>query len=560
MIIGLDMGGTHVDAVIIENGEIINTSKKLIDKNNLFESIWSILQDILPSDRSNIKQVNLSTTISTNAIVENKISSVAMFIQSGPGLPHEYLACGKENTFLSGYIDHRGKAIKALDLQEIKDSIKTLKTKDIKACGVVTKFSTRNPNYELDIKEHLQTDFDHITMGHTMSGKLNFPRRVNTTYLNAAIHETFQRFSKNIKQALKQEGMENTPLFVLKADGGTMNIDGAENMPVETILSGPAASLQGMTAMLDTDQDAVLIDIGGTTTDIFFLADGVPLFEPVGIKIDEYKTLVRSIYNKSIGMGGDSCVQEKDGKLIIGPRRLGAPMAFGGIKPTPTDAMITLGKLEKGDRSKAHEGMKLLGKAFNLNAEEMASEILNTMAKNIKEKVDELLSSINSKPVYTIKELLKDQKNKPKLIHIIGGPAKVLAPILEKEFKLPCYYPQNYDVANAVGAALSKTTAKITLFADTTQKRMSIPELGIYNKISKRYTLDDAREEALEHLVKHAEKLGASEENIETEIIQESSFNMIRGFSTSGHNFRIEAQVKPGLTNKFGGMNNHAQS
>src|SRR5690625_1650133 len=256
-----------------------------------------------------------------------------------------------------------------------------------------------------------------------------------------------------------------------------MNIAGAENMPVETILSEPAASLMVMNAMLDTTKDAILMDIGGTTTDIFFLVDGVPLFEPLGIQIDQYKTLVRSVYSQSIGIGGDSYIHGKNGKLIIGPQRLGAPMAFGGTHPTPTDAMVVLGDLDQGNRSKAHKGMETLGKPFNLNAEEMAEKVLRKIAKMIEEKVNELLKNINSQPVYTIKELLDDQKVKPQLVHIIGGPAKVLAPILEKEFKLPCHYPQNYDVANAVGAALSRTTAKITLLADTTQQTLSVPEL-----------------------------------------------------------------------------------
>lgn len=552
------MGGTHVDAVIIENGKIINSSKHPIDKDNLFQSIWTALKDILPSDRSTIKQINLSTTVSTNAIVENKTSPVAMFIQSGPGLPHHFLACGDENVFLSGYVDHRGQTIEDLDADEINNSMNTLKNKNIKACGVVTKFSTRNPNHEIDIKEQLQKDFNHITMGHTLSGKLNFPRRVNTTYLNAAVHDTFQNFSQSIKRAMKQEGLENTPLYVLKADGGTMNIAGAENMPVETILSGPAASLMGMNAMLDTEKDAVLMDIGGTTTDIFFLADGVPLFEPLGIQIDQHKTLVRSVYSQSIGIGGDSCIHEENGKLTIGPQRLGPPLAFEGTHPTPTDAMVVLGHLDQGNRSKAHKGMETLGKSFNVNAEEMAEKVLRLMAKTIKEKVNELLNIINSQPVYTIKELLDDQKIEPQLVHMIGGPAKVLAPILERELELPCHYPKKYDVANAVGAALSRTTAKMTLLADTTQQTLSIPELGIYKKINKDYTLDMAREEALDLLVKHGRKLGATEENIETEIIEESSFNMVRGFSTDGRNIRIEAQIKPGLIDNIGGIDKHA--
>src|SRR5690625_4758162 len=236
VIVGLDMGGTHVDAVMIKNGTIINTSKRPINQENLFESIWTTLQDLLSSNEiSNIKRINLSTTVSTNAIVEGNISPVAMFIQSGPGLPHHFLACGDENLFLSGYIDHRGRVVQDLDAREVKNSIEMLKNKNINTCGVVTKFSTRNPSHELEIKKILQRDMTHITMGHTLSGKLNFPRRVNTAYLNAAVLETFNNFSHHIQKAMVKEGLNKTPLHVLKADGGTMNIKRAKEMPVETI-------------------------------------------------------------------------------------------------------------------------------------------------------------------------------------------------------------------------------------------------------------------------------------------------------------------------------------
>src|SRR5690606_7293957 len=129
-------------------------------------------------------------------------------------------------------------------------------------------------------------------------------------------------------------------------DGGTMSIKKAIEKPVETILSGPAASFMGISAMLPTNKDAIFLDIGGTTTDIFFLADGVPLFEPLGIKIGKYKTLVRAIYTVSIGLGGDSAIEIANGSIKIGPVRKGKPYAFGGPKPTPTDAMIVLGFLD----------------------------------------------------------------------------------------------------------------------------------------------------------------------------------------------------------------------
>ena len=550
------MGGTNIDGVIVEKGKIIKTIKKPTNRENLFNSIWTALKELLSGyDNTKIERINLSTTVSTNAIVENKLSPVGMIIQPGPGLPYDFLACGDENVFISGYIDHRGEIIKDFNLFEIENAIKLFKEKNIKAYAVVTKFSIRNPSIEIKIKEILENEIPNsfVTMGHTISGKLNFPRRVYTSYLNSAVHSIFNEFLNNIKKSLEKEGI-NAPVFILKADGGTMNISTAEKKPVETILSGPAASLMGINAMLPTNEDAILLDIGGTTTDIFFLADGVPLFEPWGIRIGKYKTLIRAIYSVSIGLGGDSSICVRNGRIKIGPQREGVPYAFGGPKPTPTDAMITLELIDENAFSltqdnvkKAYEAMTLLGKELNLSAKDMAKLILSTMGDIIKNKVNELLHEINSRPVYTVKELLYGKKIKPKLINIIGGPSRVLAPVLEEKFNLPCYYPKNYSVANAIGAALARPTTEITMFVDTSKKTLSVPELGLYEKITGNYTLDKAKEKALELVKKSVLSLGASIEEIEAEIVEESSFNMVRGFYTIGKNMRIKAQVKPGL-------------
>ncbi|HZX21822.1 MAG TPA: hydantoinase/oxoprolinase family protein, partial [Clostridia bacterium] len=406
MIVGLDMGGTNIDAVIIEDGKILKTVKRPTIRDNLFESIWGALSILLENyDKSKIKRINLSTTVSTNAIVEDKTSPVGVIIQSGPGLNNKFLACGDENIFISGYVDHRGEVVKGLDSSEIREGIRLFREKNIQHCAVITKFSTRNPNHEIKINNAINENFSHVTMGHTLSGKLNFPRRVFTSYLNSAVYDTFRDFALYIKKSLEREGI-NAPVFILKADGGTMNLDASEKKPVETILSGPAASFMGINAMLNTDKDAILLDVGGTTTDIFFLVEGVPLFEPLGIKIGPYNTLVRAIYSVSIGLGGDSSIDIENGNIKIGPRREGVPYALGGPKPTPTDAMIALGDINEGDKEKAYEAMKILGKQLNLSVEDTAKAVLETMASIIKNKVNELLQEINSKPVYTIKELL----------------------------------------------------------------------------------------------------------------------------------------------------------
>ena len=140
-----------------------------------------------------------------------------------------------------------------------------------------------------------------------------------------------------------------------------MSLETGERYPVQTILSGPAASVMGGQAFLPTSKDAVFLDIGGTTTDISFLADGVPLFEPLGIKIGEFPTLVRAGYSVSIGIGGDSKVSVTEHGITVGPERQGLPRALGGSASTPTDAMITLGLMNIGDHSKAVLAMREIG-------------------------------------------------------------------------------------------------------------------------------------------------------------------------------------------------------
>lgn len=549
------MGGTNIDGVIIDKGKIIKTIKKPTDRENLFDTIYYTLKELLLDyDKREIKRINLSTTVSTNAIIEGKTTPVGMIIQSGPGMSYDNLACGQDNAFISGYIDHRGNVVEELDESELKDIVKRFKKKGIKSFGVVSKFSTRNPQNEIATKNILRSDSGFVTMGHTMSGKLNFPRRVFTSYLNSAVYSTFYDFAINLKKSIEEEGI-NAPLFILKADGGTMTINSAEEKPVETILSGPAASFMGINALLPTDKDAILLDVGGTTTDIFFLADGVPLFEPIGIKIGEYKTLVRSIYSVSIGLGGDSSIEVIDENIIIGPKREGRPYAFGGPKATPTDAMIALGLISYGEEfmERANESMNELGRKLNLSINKTAELVLETMANIIKVNINELLDKINNHPVYTIKELLYGKKIEPKLVNIIGGPAKVLASILEKTMELPCYYPNNYLVANAIGASLARPTMEITMHVDTSKNVLSVPELEIYEKVSAGFNLDMAKKRALQLIKERAQNIWTSPGNMDAEITEESSFNMVRGFSTSGKDIRVKAQIKPGLIQVLGG-------
>lgn len=552
MIIGLDTGGTHVDAVLIDNKQIIDTAKYPTDKTNLLGCIWETIEQLMKgNDIKKIEKINLSTTISTNAIVENKTQPVAMFIESGPGLSPSNFACGDYNVFLEGYIDHRGREIKPINIAQVKKELKSISDKNINSAAIVCKFCTRNPMHEKQITDMLISNgFQPVTAGHTLSGKLNFPRRIYTSYLNSAVSSSFMEFSTAIKKACSTKGLE-VPIHILKADGGTINLNDSEKHPVQTILSGPAASVMGCLAMTDSNADSIFLDIGGTTTDISFTADGVPLFEPEGITISNYPTLVRAIHSTSIGLGGDSAVVvSKEGNIKIGPERKGPPIALGGTIPTPTDAMIALGLMHIGNSQKAKGAMADIGKKLNISPLQAAQKIYDTFGSILKHNIDNILREINRHPVYTIHELLHGKKIKPRSMIIIGGPAKATAPIISKKLNLPYTVPHNYEITNAVGAALTRNTFELTLLADTERKILSVPEIGLYQHISSNYTLSNAKQDAAELIKTHVEKTGFGNQNVPIEITEENSFNMVRGFFVTGKNIRVAAQVKPGLIYK----------
>ena len=196
-----------------------------------------------------------------------------------------------------------------------------------------------------------------------MSGHLNFPRRISTTYLNEAVWAKYQQFVDQVLHFVKERGI-SVPIYILKADGGTFDIQHSRNCPVQTILSGPAASIMGILSTAGCEEDSIALDIGGTTTDIAVFADGVPLLEHFGVTIGGYKTLIRGLRTKSIPVGGDSRVKYEDGKLQIGPEREGPAAALDGPYPTPTDAMIVLGLSDFGDSGKAEAAIRCLADAM----------------------------------------------------------------------------------------------------------------------------------------------------------------------------------------------------
>jgi N-methylhydantoinase A/oxoprolinase/acetone carboxylase beta subunit len=275
--------------------------------------------------------------------------------------------------------------------------------------------------------------------------------------------------------------------------------------------------------------DAILLDIGGTTTDISLLVDGIPLLEPYGIRIAGRPTLIRALNTISIGLGGDSTVSLQDGVFRIGPERQGQPMAQGGTAPTPTDAMIVLGRLVVGSPEKAAAAMLKL--CPGQQPEHTANQLLAAFTECIRQAAEAMIEEVFSQPVYTISALLHRRKIQPAGVLAIGGPAAALEPFLSHSFSLPCIVPANYEVANAIGAARTRLTVQATLYADTADGRLSIPEISCLDTISSRFTMVDAEKQLGQAITGLVAEMGMDEPPV-IDFLERLEMNVVRGFST----------------------------
>jgi len=555
MILGIDVGGTHTDAVLIDQFAVLKKAKVLTDGRNLLTSLLAVTNELVDeSTVGQLERVVLSTTISTNAIVQNKVDRVGMLVVSGPGLPPALYDVHQDTYFMSGYINHRGMEIAGIDRKAALRMRDRFHSEGIRNVGIVGKFSTRNPRQEIELREIVQDRLDHVTLGHRMSGHLNFPRRIATTYLNEAIWGLYQKFVNEVLHFVHTRGI-NVPIYILKADGGTFDISQSAEFPVQTILSGPAASIMGILTTTGCDSDAIALDIGGTTTDIAVFADGVPLFEPFGVTIEGHKTLIRGLRTRSIGVGGDSVVRLREGGLYVGPDREGPAAAFGGPFPTPTDAMIVLGMTGIGCPDKAAAAIIPLADALHCTVGEAARAIYRQTCLQIVGQVRDFVEEINNQPVYTIHEMLDGKRLNPRLLYVVGGPAGLLAPELGRLLECEARIPIHAEVANAIGAALARTTAEMTLLADTERRTLTIGEEGLQTTIPQHFTMEDAVCVGREKLREKVLNMGAAQEDIDIEVVEAQEFNMIREYCTTGKNIRVKVQIKPGCIADLKGGN-----
>lgn len=544
MFLGLDVGGTFTDGVVIEAGKIISMVKVPTTHENLLSCILTVVDNVIAEVGSKtFERIALSTTIVTNALIEGNIDQVGLCIMPGPGMNLED-ALPVEPYILSSYIDHRGREVAEPKKEEVMAACRHFSECDVFA--VSGKFAVRNPSHELAVAELLKKKASpvHISAGAQVSGSLNFLRRTNSAYYNGAVWRKFNDFATAIEKALTERGIHG-PVYVLKADGGTLPLAVARKYPVEAIFTGPAASALGIMAMKPTMVPGISLDIGGTTTDVALWQQGVPLFAQHGARVAGYVTAVRSFRLTSVGIGGDSFVRLENNMIKVGPMRLGSAMCIGGPEPTLTDAMVAIGLIEYGSRKLAAEAMKQLALAEQ-SPEVVASLVLDEAVTGICQSIAGMLKEQAAEPVYRVEDIVHGSGFAVEQIIGVGGAAAGLVPLIAKKLGVIYELPHEGMVANAVGAAVARPTLDITLRVDTAEGYYTVAELGIKNRLpSRRFSLHDAYQLAKEHLTQLAKDSGILLG--ETEMIQSEEFNMIRGFSTVGKIMTCRFQIKPGV-------------
>jgi N-methylhydantoinase A/oxoprolinase/acetone carboxylase beta subunit len=332
--LGVDTGGTYTDAVIVDEAatKVIGSAKSLTTRGDLALGIGRAVDAALAQAgvaAGEVALVSLSTTLATNALVEGQGGRVALvFIGfSDADLERGGLVealKGDPVIRLAGGHNHAGIEAAKLDLAALEAQVAGL-ADQVMGFAVASSFATRNPAHEVAARDLIRRVTGRpVTCSHELSANLNGPKRALTAVLNARLIGMIDRLVAACERHLESVGIA-APLMVVRGDGALISAAMVRERPIETILSGPAASIVGA-RWLTGEKDALVSDIGGTTTDVALLRDGLPEIDPQGARVGGFRTMVEAVAMRTTGLGGDSEVhlitEGLDGGLRLGPRRL----------------------------------------------------------------------------------------------------------------------------------------------------------------------------------------------------------------------------------------------
>lgn len=582
IVLGIDAGGTHTDAALLTLAErdthlpaarLLASAKVPTRHENLPGTVRAVLvaleralvEDGLdgPGLLARVERTTLGTTLAVNALVQGRADTVGLVLSAGPGLDPTHLTLGNHVCIVPGGLDHRGVEVAPLLTEALSDTVAGWPAQGVAAVACVGKFSPRNPAQEHRMGEVAAAASGlPVTLGHNLSGRLNFPRRIATAYYNAAVARLEGEFLDAVEDALADAGV-TAPVRLLKADGGAAPLAFSRREPVQSILSGPAASVMGVMALWPEIAQgcSLLLDMGGTTTDMALFYDGSPVVDRDGMLLLGRRTLVRALAAVSIGVGGDSLLRTEtaaDGSITVhvGPVREGAAMAFGGHQPTLLDALNVLAPTEDtcGDAAASYAGMEALAARVG---QEKAPDSLAQLAhlavadacNQIARAAHALVEGINARPIYTLAALRAMREARPQRVCLVGGPAAHICAYLEAALGLPVSIPAHAEVANAIGAALAVPTAVLEAYADTGRGILNVPALDLSERVDRDLTLEavTTRTRALLEARLTAEGV----KNADVEVVETDLFATLDDGGRGSRDIRVTCQVRPGIAGRL---------
>jgi N-methylhydantoinase A/oxoprolinase/acetone carboxylase beta subunit len=457
MRIGIDVGGTHTDAVLLEGNEVIAATKALTSADvitGIMDALETILAEHAGAENS-VEAVMLGTTQFTNAVIERRelaeVAAVRIGRPSGDGLPpkvgwpDDISSCLGDNVYMirGGYL-YDGWPLADLDDREIDAVVKDLVSKNVEAVAISSAFSPMNPEPELEVGRRIRAALPdaHVTLSHEI-GRLGILERENAALLNTSLLQFADGVVSSFVDAIRKRGL-TCRFFVSQNDGTLMDAGFARRFPALTFASGPTNSLRGACKLTGLD-NAVVVDIGGTTSDIGVLQDGFPRESNVVIEVGGVRTNFRMPDILAIGLGGGSLVEEGGDK--VGPRSLGHRLVedgliFGGDTLTATDIVVAEGSAEIGDASRVAD----LDERVVATARKRITKMLNLGIEKMKPSSDPL-------PVV-----------------LVGGGAILATEKLDTASEM--LRPEHAGVANAIGAAIAQIggeTERLVSYDKTTR-------------------------------------------------------------------------------------------
>lgn len=484
--LGVDVGGTNTDAVIIDQNLNLVDSVKVPTTEDVSTGIFEAIHSVLDKsciEKNKIKYAMLGTTQCTNAIVERKkLSKVGVIRIGSPAThsiepmvdwPEDLRNAVSENFYIvKGGYEFDGRELSPFDEGEVRSVVKDMKGK-VESIAISCVFSPVKADHEIMTARIVKEELGDIpvSMSHEVAS-MGLLERENAAILNSALMKVAQIVTEGFRKGLEQEGIDNAEIFLCQNDGTLMSVEYTKKFPILTVACGPTNSIRGA-SFLSKKKNAIVLDVGGTTTDIGVIVNSFPRESSLATDVGGARTNFRMPDIIAIGLGGGTIIRVKEGDIKIGPDSVGykltkKALVFGGDTLTATDIAVRLGMTNIGDPSKVEHIKK-----------EFAQKIMDMMMEMIEEGVDKM--KLSSEPVPVV---------------LVGGGGIIVKDSLKGVSEV--IKPKNFPVANAIGSAIAQVSG-------------TFEKLFTLDKINRDEALQKAKDEA----VSIAIKAGADPQTVE---------------------------------------------